>query len=191
MTRLTSTCWWIILALWCTAVLSPAITSISAFTQLKEVGLVVTEYQDFLGDDSELHGRMAAGYISTPVFNLTDRTQAILALAATMVFVSTRGKVFGFRSPLNILNGVILILLCGLSLWIYFDVSPSMNSAVEAYRVAAAANDTQEAALTYKSMMIIHETSEPLYGARAILVFILIIASGILSGTPKTKTTQS
>jgi len=171
--------------------MSPAITSISAFTQLKEVGLVVTQYQEFLGDDPEPNGRMAAGYISTPVFNMTDTAQAVLALAATILFVSTRGNVFGFTSRLNTLNGITLALLLGLCAWIYFGISPSMNSAVEAYRTAAAANDTQEAALTYKSMMIIHETSEPLYGARAILVFILIIASGILSGTPKTKTIQS
>ena len=171
--------------------MSPAITSISAFTQLKEVGLVVTQYQDFLGDDPEQNGRMAAGYISTPVFNMTDTAQALLALAATVVFVVTRGKVFGFKSRLNILNGIILALLFGLCTWIYVDISPSMNSAVEAYRTAAAANDEQQAALTYKSMMVIHGTSEPLYGARAILVFILIIASGILSGTLKTKNEQS
>ncbi len=191
MTRLSSTFWWIILALWCVAAASPAITSISAFTQLQDVGLIVTEYQEFLGDDPKQNGRMAAGYISTPAFNMTDMAQAILAIAATIVFVSMRGRVFGFQSRLNICNGVLLTILLGLSLWIYMYISPEMNSAVDAYRTAAAANDEQNASITYKEMMVIHGVAEPFYACRASLVFILVGSSGILSGTPKTKSTQS
>ena len=45
MTRFASMTWWVLLAFWFAAATAPALTAISAFTQLQELGITVNDHQ--------------------------------------------------------------------------------------------------------------------------------------------------
>ena len=81
--------------------------------------------------------------------------------------------------------------MIALTVWVCTSIAPHMQSLVEAYRTAAAANDEQRAILMYKEMMVVHGIAEPIYASRAGILLIMIVISGILSSTPLSKSHAS
>ena len=189
--RCISTSWWVILALWFTAAASPALTAVAAFSQLQEARVIMPEYADYLGDDPNSNGRMAAGFVTDPLFRVTDSAQAVFASLALILLVCARGKIYRCHSWLHTVNGILLALMIALTVWVCTSIAPHMQSLVEAYRTAAAANDEQQAMFKYKEMMVVHGIAEPIYASRAGILLIMIVISGILSSTPLSKSHAS
>ena len=58
--------------LWFAAVVAPAIAAMSAFTVLPKEGASIPRYEAYFADDPAGMGRMVAGYVTDPVFVVTD-----------------------------------------------------------------------------------------------------------------------
>lgn len=182
MMRFVSMCWWILLATWFLLAVAPAITAISAFANLQELGLSVEGYEAYLGDDSRAQGRLAAGFVTDPVFRITDMAQIAVIIGVVLALAISRGRPSGTRSPANgvvIAFLVIAIILHGVLL---LGFLPRMNNDLEAYRAAAKSNNAQLAEERLASFNSLHPTAERLYGVRALAVFGMIAASGFASG---------
>ena len=104
MKRFLAITWWLLLTVWFAAATAPALAAISAFTQLQDLGILVTDYQAYLGTDPKGNGRLAAGFVTDPVFRITDNAQVAIATIGLIVLIITRGRPVGGSSPANIVS---------------------------------------------------------------------------------------
>ena len=175
MTRTWSMIWWILLATWFAAATAPALAAISAFTQLQELGITLNDYHPFLGDNPEDNGRMAAGFVTDPIFRITDAAQIGLAAGCVLVAIMTRGRPTGGRSRITLAClGVAVIIIAVLALWL----SPRMHVDLEAYRNAARANQAADATRHLEEFNQLHPIAEKLHGLRALAVLGMVAGSG-------------
>lgn len=182
MTRFVTMCWWILLATFFALAISPAITAISAFTNLQDIGISVEGYQAYLGDDHRAQGRLAAGFVTDPVFRITDIAQGALIVGLVIVLLVSRGRPCVSRSRANIVVIALLVMAILLQAVLLIAILPRMNDDLTAYRAAARANDAPLADQRLASFNTLHPTAERLYGLRALLVLGMIAASGIAAG---------
>lgn len=182
MKRFGSMTWWVLLAAWFAAATAPALTAISAFTQLQELGITVNGHQAYLGDDPLANGRFAAGYVTDPVFRITDIAQYVIAGCVLLVLMCTRGRPTGGRSRTTLVCfGIAAVLIVMLAVWI----TPNMNDDLAAYREAAEAGRVAEADAHLEAFNTLHPFAERMHGLRALAVLGMIAASGFAaSGNP-------
>lgn len=180
--RVLSMCWWILLAAWLVLATAPAITAISAFTNLQELGLSVSGYDSYFGDDSRAQGRLAAGFVTDPVFRITDIAQIAVILAIVLVLAILRGRPSGRPSIANAVTVAFLVLAIILQAVLVLGFLPKMNEDLVAYRTAAKDNNAQVADQRLASFNNLHPMAERLYGVRAFLVLGMIATSGFAAG---------
>ena len=191
MKRFLAITWWLLLTVWFAAATAPALAAISAFTQLQDLGILVTDYQAYLGTDPKGNGRLAAGFVTDPVFRITDNAQVAIATIGLIVLIITRGRPVGGSSPANIVNiacfGIAAIIIAIL----VFGMSASMNHELDAYRSAARMGDVAEADARLAAFNTMHPIAEKMHGFRAMAVLGMVIASGFAATAPSLRDQQS
>lgn len=190
MRRLLAAAWWCVLSIWLVCAVAPGVVAISAFTTLPSLGITVTDAHAFLGDRAAANGRFAAGYVTDPVFQVSDIVQLALSVLGVILFA-----VGGARFPSStrfsrVLTGIALALAVGLTGVIAIGISPPMNRHLTAYRAAATLNNADVAVRELAAFNILHPTAERLHAIRAAAVLGLIVVCGFASGrtTPPTET---
>ena len=191
MTRFLAITWWLLLVAWFAAATAPALAAISAFTQLQDLGIVVTEYQNYLGTDPKANGRLAAGFVTDPVFRITDNAQVVIATIGLIILLITRGRPVGGSSPANMANIACFAMAAIIIAILVFGMSASMNHELDAYRAAARMGDVTEADAHLAEFNTMHPIAEKLHGFRAIAVLGMVIASGFAATAPSAREQQS
>ena len=171
--------WWVLLTFWFTAAIAPAIAGISTFTELQKLGIIVTDYNTYLGDDPTANGRMAAGFVTNPLFRITDIAQMIIAACAMVVLVLTRGRPTGERSRTTLACYGIVVLLIAIPAAF---ITPKMDRDLTAYREAARAGQIAEADAHRAEFNTLHLVAERMYSSRALAIFAMVAASGFAAG---------
>lgn len=168
---------WLVLAFWLASVIAPAIAAISAFTVLPEQKASIATYEAFFGDDTEGMGRMVAGYVTNPVFIVTDWIQWFLAPAAFILALVEWQPLRTSRGAGNWIR--LLAILAALVLVVIHNgsMSPQMNRDLTDYREAAAADDAERAQTAYTAFDRNHKMAETLFGIRGLLLIIAVGAS--------------
>ena len=173
--KICSAAYWLALIIWFSVISAAAITAISAFASLPEMDLTLGAYPQADGVD---HGRLAAGYVTQPIFVFADLVQAacIVIVLITLVLQVT---VFGMRlrRPANWIR-----LICVLGAALLFAVraaavTPEMNADLHAYREHLQAGQIDTARPRYNEFEAGHRTSRHLYDGTFALVLVGIIAS--------------
>jgi hypothetical protein len=151
--------WWLVLTGWVAALIAPGAAAISAFTALPALGVEVPAYKAFFADDPDGAGRLAAGFVTAPIFLAADRIQLGLAGIAVLLVVVSRGIPCG--------NGGSINRLVSLDDW----------------RAAALADDSTAAATAYQIFDPLHRAAERLMTATLASLLVLITACGLATGT--------
>ena len=180
--------WWILLAAFFALAVAPAMTAISAFTTLPELGISVSGYEDFFGADHQAQGRLAAGFVTDPVFRQTDVALALIMVGLVIALILTRGKPSSTTSKANIVLPIVLFLAIAIQAVLMIAILPRMNADLMAYRTAAKANDATAATEGLDAFNTLHPTAERLYGIRALLALGMIAASGFAAGSRREDT---
>jgi hypothetical protein len=168
---------WLTLSMWLALIAAPAMTAISAFTQLPRQGAMIPEYEAYFAEDPEGMGRMVAGYVTDPVFIATDRTQWIMApLALLFGILALRPFRIG-AGPGQYICLLALTAALGLVILHNASMAPRMQENLNAYRTAAANDMRADAEKALAAFDIDHKIAEPLFGIRMMLVIVGIVAA--------------
>ena len=156
---------------------SRSIAAISAFTQIPEQKATIATYSAYFGDDHQGMGRMVAGFVTDPVFIITDLAQWFLAPITCILALLEWRPLRSSRGPANWIR--LAALLAALALVAIHNIgfAPSMAEDLAAYRDAAAANDRGKAEAAYADFDQYHKTAETLFGIRMLLLLIALVAS--------------
>jgi hypothetical protein len=187
MSRVISLLWWVVLAVWFATAIAPAVTAMSAFTQLQALPLTVTDYHDYLGDDPQANGRLAAGFVTDPVFRVTDIVQIALAVLAVILFALGGGRPPQGACAAKVVAGIGLAASIALTGVLAIGYGPELNRELEAYRAAALVNDGTAADRHLAAFNRVHPMAERLHGVRALALLVLVAASGFAAAGAPTR----
>lgn len=178
--------WWLALMAWTAAIIAPAATAMSAFTSLPAMDVTTDRIESFFGDDREGAGRFIAGYVTHPVFQVSDRVQLVCAVVGIVLLVLRGGAPVGRPKSISRRCATAMVLLAAALLgWYLLGVSPSVESTLEAWRAAVDAGDRDAATSAYAAFDPWHRSAER--GMSLILgaVLLAIVSSAVGSTPPR------
>ena len=176
--------WWLVLTGWVTTLIAPGAAAISAFTALPALGVEVPAYKAFFADDPDGAGRLAAGFVTAPIFLAADRIQLGLAGIAVLLVVVSRGIPCGNGGSINrLVSGLALLSALGCLAWYLLFVAPQLAPSLDDWRAAALADDSTAAATAYQIFDPLHRAAERLMTATLASLLVLITACGLATGT--------
>ncbi len=186
MTTLATVIWWLTLVAWTAAIIAPAATAMSAFTSLPTMDVTTDRIDPFFGDDAEGAGRFIAGYVTHPVFQISDRVQLGCAVIGVALLLLRRGAPVGRPKslPRRLATGTMLLSV-GFLAWYLVGISPSVESTLEAWRSAVDAGDRDAATAAYAAFDPWHRAAERGMSLILVAVLLTIVTSGIGSTPPR------
>lgn len=181
--------WWLALTGWIAALIAPGAAAISAFTALPALGVEVPSYAAFFADDPDGAGRLAAGFVTHPIFLMADRVQLILAGVVMLLVLFQRGIPCGDGGRGHrLVCGLALLSAMGCLAWYLLFVSPPLATSLADWRSAALADDASAASTAYTVFDPLHKTAERLMTAILGSLLILVAACGFRAGANPKRT---
>lgn len=179
--------WWLVLTGWVAALIAPGAAAISAFTALPALGVEVPAYAAFFADDPDGAGRLAAGFVTHPIFLAADRIQLVLAgLAILVVFIGRGIPGSDGGTGRRLASGLPLFSALGcLACYLVF-VAPPLAISLDDWRAAALADDAAAASTAYQIFDPLHRSAERLMTGTLASLLVLIAVCGFQS-TAKSK----
>ena len=133
--------WWLVMTGWVAALIAPGAAAMSAFTALPALGVEVPAYAAFFADDPDGAARLAAGFVTYPIFLVADRMQLVFAGLAVLLVVVGRGIPCGDRGfGQRLVSSLALLSALGCLTWYLLFVAPALATSLDAWRAAALAD---------------------------------------------------
>ena len=171
-------------SLWLAVVVAGGLSAATVFTPLPPLEPQIIGYEI---DDVEMRGRLAAGLITQPLFELADIVQLILFPLAIVIIIAQRISGLLDRHSASQWIRIICIGLAGTFLVARFVfVNPPMHAHLDGYRDAARAGDLESARSKQTSFNEWHHTAERLWGLTGLCLIVSIAATGV-SLAPRSK----
>lgn len=175
--------WWLGLIAWIAAIVVPGATAMVAFTRLPELELSMASASTFFAGDSEGAGRFIAGYVTNPLFQVSDTVRLVSLIAVGSAIVVSRGRPIG-RPGISRRIAVIAIGIAALVLgWYLLRVATPLATALDAWRTSVLADDASAAEVAWMQFDPLHRTASRLFGVELCLVLVAAICAAISTGT--------
>ena len=186
MMTLATVIWWLTLVAWMAAIVAPAATAMSAFTNLIAMEVTTDRIEPFFGDDTEGAGRFIAGYVTHPVFQMSARVQLGCAVIGVALLALRRGAPVGRPKSFARRSATTTMLLSTAALsWYLFGILPSVESSVESWRAAVLEGDRDAATAAYAAFDPAHRSAERGMSLIVGAVLLTIVTSGVGSTPPR------
>ena len=134
---------------------------------------------DYESLESAIRGRLIAGLITEPVFQIADWSQIILCPLTILVIILQ--SITGTLNRRQLMQWIRLIGI-GLASILFFGrliiVNPPMNAHLDAYRAAAKAGDLETAGHEQAQFDGWHHAAETLWGLTGLTLLVAITATG-------------
>jgi hypothetical protein len=176
--------WWLVMTGWVAALIAPGAAAMSAFTALPALGVEVPAYAAFFADDPDGAARLAAGFVTYPIFLVADRMQLVFAGLAVLLVVVGRGIPCGDRGfGQRLVSSLALLSALGCLTWYLLFVAPALATSLDAWRAAALADDAAAASTAYQIFDPLHRAAERLMTATLASLLVLIVTCGLKTAT--------
>ena len=176
---LAAVAWWLGLIAWIGAIVMPGATAMVAFTRLPQLDLSMTAANPFFAGDSEGAGRFIAGYVTNPLFQVSDTVRLWSLIAVGVAIVASFGRPVG-RPGLPRRIAVIAIGLAALVLgWYLLRVSGPLALSLDAWRTAVLADDAAAAEAAWVRFDPLHRTASRLFGLELGLVLVAAVSAAV------------
>lgn len=173
--------WWS-MTLWMAAIAAAGIAAAGVFATLPELNPTLPEFSAM---DPSVHGRLASGLITEPIFTATDAAQVVFTCIVLACIVLHWAVGAGSHRPVARIGWTLASLLAMACLWSrIFLIMPDMNADLQAYRTAARNGDVDLATRAYDAFNSMHPTASTLMETGAILTLIAIGALAIMYRLP-------
>ena len=173
--------WWLGVIAWIAAIVVPGATAMVAFTRLPELELSMAAADAYFDGDSEAAGRFIAGYVTNPLFLVSDTVRLTSVIAIGAAILATLGRPIGRPGRAR----RIAILAIGLGAvvlaWYLLRISTPLATALEAWRTSVLADDAAAAGESWAQFDPLHRTASRLFGIELCLVLVAAIAAAISS----------
>ena len=159
------------LAIWLAALVASGTVAIAAFTTLPDLEISNPNTTRFFENDPQGAGRYLAGFVTNPVFVVSDRVRGIAAVLVVVVFVAGRGRVLDARCrAIRHLAHATLLGAIGLLAYEVFLVAPDVQSSLSAWRSAVVDGDLERGVHVWKRFKVLHEIASMLLRIELALV---------------------
>ena len=176
---------WCSMSLWMAAMVAAGVAAAGVFATLPDLNPTLPE---FAALDPSLHGRLASGLITEPIFTASDIAQVVLSCIVLLCIVLHFTGGAGRHRPFARICWTTTSLLAMGCLWArLLLVMPRMNSELQAYRSAARNGDTELATATYDAFNAMHPTASTLMESSALLAMVAIGALSVMYALPRRK----
>lgn len=178
------------LAIWLAALVASGTVAIAAFTTLPDLEISNPNTTRFFENDPQGAGRYLAGFVTNPVFVISDKIRGAAAVLVISVFAVGRGRVLDGRCrAIRLLAHASLLGAIGLLAYEVFLVAPDVQSSLSSWRSAVAAGDRERGAQVWKEFEVLHEIAATLLRVELALVlggFLLAAFAGPWSSRART-----
>ena len=165
---------WLATTLWFAAIAAAGAAAAGVFAILPGLEPTLAEYRAL---DPALHGRLASGLITEPIFTATDIAQIVMSIIVIACVSAFWLLGLAAGRPLSRIAWSIASLGAVACLWIrIIFVMPGMNADLQRYRAAAREGDAEQATLAYDAFNAMHPTASSLMELSAVLLLIAIAA---------------
>lgn len=179
--------WWS-MALWLSAMVAAGVAAAGVFAVLPGLNPTLPEFSAM---DPAVHGRLASGLITEPIFTATDAAQVVLSCIVLLCIVLHWVVGAGAHRPIARIGWTMASLLAMACLWSrIFLIMPGMNADLQAYRAAARNGNVDLATKAYDAFNSMHPTASTLMEAGTILALIAIGALAIMYRLPRKQDTS-
>ena len=179
--------WWLSMLAWSAALVAAGAAAISAFTRLPAIEATMPGIAGFFADDPAGAARFVAGYVTNPIFLVTDRVCLAAAGIAILSLFATRFRPGGPGPGGRIaaVAGIVAILVLG---WYLIAIAPPLAEALADWRSAVFANDRAAATEAWSRFDPLHRLASRSLGVQFTALAVAIVASASASrggGRPK------
>ena len=175
--------WWLCIVVWIAAIATPGGAAIAAFTRLPALEASMPGIEAYFADDPAGAGRFVAGYVTNPIFLVSD-TVSLIAAAGCLLSI----PLGGFRPCGPGVWGrvaVLLLAIASVALFYYlWWVAPKLAIELERWREAVLANDRPTAEEAWTAFDPLHRTAARLLNAQMLMLLGAVIA-GAIAGVPR------
>jgi len=176
---------WCSMSLWMAAMVAAGVAAAGVFATLPDLNPTLPE---FAALDPSLHGRLASGLVTEPIFTASDIAQVVLSCIVLLCILLHWTSGAGRHRPVARISWTVAGLLAAACLWArLLLVMPRMNSELQAYRSAARNGDTELATASYDAFNALHPTASTLMETSTVLAMVAIAALSILYALPRHK----
>lgn len=176
------------LAIWLAALVASGTVAIAAFTTLPDLDVSNPTTTRFFANDPQGAGRYLAGFVTNPVFVISDRIRGVAAVLIVVIFAIGRGRVLDGRCrTIRHLAHATLLGAIGLLAYEVFLVAPDVQSSLAAWRSTVVDGDVERGAHVWKRFRVLHEIASTLLRVELTLVlgsFLLAAFAGSWSSRP-------
>ncbi len=163
---------WLATTLWFAAIAAAGAAAAGVFAILPDLEPILPEYGSL---DPALHGRLASGLITEPIFTATDIAQIVMSVIVMICVLAFWLLRLAAGRPLSRIAWSVACTGAAACLWIRIIlVMPGMNADLQRYRLAAKEGDAERASMAYDAFNAMHPTASSLMEISAILLLAAI-----------------
>ncbi|MBC03078.1 MAG: hypothetical protein CMJ34_07225 [Phycisphaerae bacterium] len=172
--------WWVSIVVWFAAIATSGGAAISAFTVLPEIGATMPGIDAYFADDPEGAARFVAGYVTNPIFLVSDRICFFASVACLLSFPMS-----GFRPCGPGVTGRIAVTLAVIAMvaqsFYLWGVAPELSIELERWREAVLVNDREAAETAWSAFDPLHEDAATLLNVQMAMLLGAVVAGAISS----------
>ncbi|MBX3355062.1 MAG: hypothetical protein KF724_05120 [Phycisphaeraceae bacterium] len=169
----------VVMALITVSIAAPGVAAIGAFRTLPKLGLSLPDYTAYAGSESAVMGRIAAGMVMQPVFQMSMQATLLLSFGALVAWILSQiGGAVTPRRGITRMTNVAIVLLCSLSLGALFQAD-ALRSELGAYLEQARAGDKVEAEARREVFDRRHRAAERLNGVQFATALAAVAMAGL------------
>ena len=176
--------WWLCIVVWCGAIIAPGAAAIAAFTRLPAIEATMPGIAAFFADDPAGAGRFVAGYVTNPIFIVSDKVCLGAATGCLLAFLLAGGRPCGPTTTGRI--AVLGITVAGIALgWYLWRLAPPLAIELEDWRNAVLANDRGEAEAAWTRFDPLHRSAARLMNIQLAALVVAVIAGAAANASPR------
>ena len=175
--------WWLCIVIWCAAIAVPGGAAIASFTRLPAVEATMPGIAEYFAGDPAGAGRFVAGYVTNPIFLVSDKVCLGSALGCLLALLLSGFQPCGPGRAGKI--AVFSIMIAGAAMtWYLWRLAPELGVELQAWREAVLANDRPRAEAAWSRFDPLHLTAARLMNLQLAMLIVTVIAGAIASVRP-------